>query len=196
MSRTLAGVLAGMFLLTFAVGATAGIPDPDNSSCTLLNTSGAGMATCPALDGETYQYIMVEAKTALAAPIQYIPSTSFFFTVTGADVNINVDPLWNGGVAETDANGQIQFEMDDNEAYVGNITIDVQIYTVVLNDSDQLYLNNYDEQNDGSGVGGSDFALFVADFGSPVPKSDFNHSGGDVGGQDFALFVAHFGHTP
>lgn len=196
MSRTLAGVLAGLFLLTFAVGATAGIPDPDNSSCTLTNGTGAGMATCPALDGETYQYILVEAKRADASAIQGIPSTSFFFTVTGADVNINVDPLWNGGVPETDANGQIQFEMDDDEAYVGNITIDVQIYTVVLNDSDQLYLNNYDVQNDGTGVGGQDFALFVADFGNVAPRSDFNHSGGVVGGQDFALFVSHFGHTP
>ena len=195
MSRTLASVLAGLFLLAFAVGAMAGIPDPDASSVT-LTTATPGLATCPALDGEAYQYILVEAKRADLSAIQFIPSSSFFFTVTGADVNINVDPLWNGGVAETDANGQIQFEMDDDEVYVGNITLDVQIYTVALNDSDQLYLNNYDEQNDGSGVGGQDFALFVADFGNPVPKSDFNHSGGNVGGQDFALFVAHFGHTP
>jgi hypothetical protein len=192
MSRILAGVLAGLFVLAVAGGAVAGIPDPDNSNCL---PQGTGMATCPALDGAGLN-IQVEAKTAIANPIAGIPSTSFFFTVTGADVNINVDPAWNGGVPETNGSGIIQFIMDDAETFVGNITVEVQIYTVALNDSDQLYLNNYDIQNNGTGVGGQDFALFVADFGDPVPRSDFNHSGGNVGGQDFALFVAHFGHNP
>lgn len=192
MSRTLAGVLTGLFLLTVAGGAMAGIPDPDASQVTLTNATGAGMATCPTLDGPNYKYIRIDAKRADLSPIAGIPSTSFFFTVTGADVNITVDPLWNGGVPETDGSGQIQFIVDDNECYVGDLTIEVQIYTVALNDSDILHCNCFDINGDG-GVGAQDFTLFVGDYGSAATRSDFNWDGG-VGAQDFTLFVAHYGH--
>ncbi len=84
MARTLAGVLAGLMVLALAGAASAGIPDPDLS--TVVLTAG-GLATCPQRDGPVYQYITVTAKRSDASPIQGIPWSSFFFTVTGGDVN-------------------------------------------------------------------------------------------------------------
>lgn len=185
MSRTLAGVLAGLFLLAFACGAIAGIPDPDNSSVD-LSGGGNGMATCPTLDGEPFESMQVTALRSDYSPIQGIPSNSFFFLVTGGDVN------FSAATAETDANGDIWFDIDDNECIVGDLTIEVQIYTVILNDSDTLSCNCYDINEDG-GVGAQDFALFVTDYGTTASRSDFNWDT-TVGAQDFALFVSHYGH--
>ena len=196
MSRTFAGVLAGLFLLAFACGAVAGIPDPDASYVTMLDTSGAGMATCPALDGEEYHDLEVTALRSNLTPIEGIPYNSFFFIVTGGDVNFTHDPA----TPATGVNGTIRFVVDDNESFVGDVTIEAQIYTVVLNDSDLLSCNSYDIDQDGGSrgcVGAQDFAWFVLDYGSTiqpgVPRSDFNWDG-IVGAQDFSLFVAHYGH--
>ncbi len=186
MARTLAGVLAGLMVLGLAGVACAGIPDPDLS--TVVLTAG-GLTTCPQLDGPTYQYITVTAKRSDASPIQGIPWSSFFFTVTGGDVNLtHVD-------AETDVNGQIRFTMDDNEviSYSGPVTVEVQIYTVVLNDSDDLKCNTFDLNPDGT-VGLQDFVIFSQDYGSVHERTDFNWSGGATGLQDFVLFGQHYGH--
>jgi hypothetical protein len=188
MARTLAGVLAGLMVLALAGAASAGIPDPDLSTVVLSN-GGGGLTTCPQLDGPTYQYITVTAKRADATPIQGIPWSSFFFTVSGGDVNItHVD-------AETDVNGQIRFTVDDNEviAWSGPVTIEVQIYTVVLNDSDNLRCNTFDLNPDGS-VGLQDFVIFSQDYGQVRERTDYNWSGGTTGLQDFVLFGQHYGH--
>ena len=66
MSRTLAGVLVG--LMVFAGVATAGIPDPDNSTVEL--TPDVGMCSCPAGDGPDYEYILVTAKRADASRLR------------------------------------------------------------------------------------------------------------------------------
>ena len=188
MSRTLAGVLVGLIALACCAGvAAAGIPDPDNSWVDLTKTNPDGMVTCPDLDAPPYQYIKVYARRADNSPIQGIPYTSFFFTVTGGDINLtNVD-------AETDVNGEIRFQADDAENLpLGSVTIECQIYTVVLNDIDTLNVNSFDINNDG-GVGVQDATLFVADYGTTNARSDFNWDGG-VGVQDATLFVAHYGH--
>jgi hypothetical protein len=79
--------------------AQAGIPDPDNSTVELTDTSAPGMTTCSAGDGSIYQYVKVTAKNSLANPIAGIPYSSFFFTTVGGDCYFtHVD-------AETDANG-------------------------------------------------------------------------------------------
>jgi len=189
MSRTLAGVLVALVALAFMAGVTsAGIPDPSTSFVTLSKTDPDGMATCPALDALPYQYVKVDARRSDNTPIQGIPYTSFFFTVTGGSINLtNVD-------AQTDLNGQIRFQADDAASLaLGSVTIDCQIYTVVLNDSDILQVNTFDINGDGA-VGAQDFSLFVSDFGKvPVHKrADFNWDGA-VAAQDFSLFVAHFG---
>jgi hypothetical protein len=188
MSRTLAGVLVGLIALACCAGvAAAGIPDPDNSRVDLTKTDPDGMVTCPALDAPPYQYIKVIARRADNTPIQGIPYTSFFFTVTGGDINItNVD-------AQTDANGEIRFQANDAENLpLGSVAIECQIYTVVLNDSDALGVNSFDINGNGS-VGVTDATLFVADYGGTNARSDFNWNG-SVGVTDATLFVAHYGH--
>lgn len=184
MSRTFAGILVGLLVLGAASASMAGIPDPDNSSVAM--GPAAGMATCPAGDGPAYHYITVTAKRADTTPIQGIPSTSFFFTVTGGDVTL-------GEVGtETDANGEIQFDVVGDETIIGDLTIEAQIYTVALNDSDTLSCNSFDINNDG-GVGVQDAALFVVDYNGTAQRSDFNWDG-TVGVQDAALFVTHYNH--
>jgi len=191
MARTLAGVLAGLMVLAVAGAASAGIPDPDLS--TVVLSAPIGMATCPAGDGPIYQYITVTAKRSDATPIQGIPWTSFFFTVTGGTVTIT-----HVGT-ETDVNGQIKFTVQADEAivYPGPVTIEVQIYTVVLNDSDNLPTNTFDLFPVGVGdgaVGIQDFVKFGQAYNTVAPQADFNWSGGVVGLQDFVLFGQHYNH--
>ena len=186
MSRTLVGVLAGLFLLAFACGAVAGSPDPDLSYVTMLDTSGAGMATCPLLDGEVYKSVQVTALSSDLTPIVGIPHDSFFFIVTDGNVNITHDVT----TPATDVGGVILFDVDDNGCIVGDITIECLIYTVPLNDSDVLSCNCYDINQSGT-IGAQDFSLFVADYGTSATRSDFNWDGA-VGAIDFALFVEHY----
>jgi hypothetical protein len=184
MSRTFAGILVGLLILGAASASMAGIPDPDASSVAMGPANG--MVTCPAGDGPAYQYITVTALRTDLSPIQGIPSTSFFFTITGGDVTL-------GEVGtETDVNGQIKFTVTGDETIVGDLTVEVQIYTVALNDSDTLSCNSFDINED-SAVGVQDATLFVADYGTTAQRSDFNWDGG-VGVQDATLFVAHYGH--
>jgi hypothetical protein len=190
MARTLVGVLAGLTVLSVAGVANAGIPDPDLSTVVL---SAGGLATCPAGDGPVYRYITVTAKRADATPIQGIPWSSFFFTVTGGDVNItHVD-------AETDVNGQIRFEVDDVApiVYPGPVTVEVQIYTVVLNDSDNITCNTFDVEPVGLPDGDvdlNDFVKFGQYYNTPSPQADYNFSGGNVDLNDFILFGQHYNH--
>jgi hypothetical protein len=184
MSRTFAGILVGLLVLGVASVSMAGIPDPDQSTCT--TGPDAGMATCPAGDGPSYSQLTVTAKRSNSSPIQGIPGSSFFFTVTGGDVTITEVET------ETDANGVIHFTVVGDETIVGDITVEVQIYTVALNDSDIISCNSFDINED-NGVGVQDATLFVADYGTTAQRSDFNWDGG-VGVQDATLFVAHYGH--
>lgn len=184
MSRTFAGVLAGLLVLGAMGMASAGIPDPDLSDVVL--GPDPGMATCPAGDGPAYEYITVTAKRADATPIEAIPYNSFFFTVTGGNVVIShVD-------AETDPQGEIRFDVVGDETIVGQITVEVQIYTVVLNQSDLLDCNSFDLNEDDQ-VSLQDFTIFSGDYGGTAQRSDFNWDGA-VGLQDFTLFSAHYGH--
>jgi hypothetical protein len=187
MSRILAGVLAGCLVLAMAGVAGAGIPDPDQSSVAL---DTGGLSTCPQGDGPAFQYVTVTAKRADSTPIQGIPSSSFFFSVTGGDVTFNaVD-------SETDTNGEIRFEVVGDEAigYPTVLAISCQIYTVVLNDSDNLSCITYDYDLDGD-VDPVDFGTFAGDFGAVAPRSDFDWSGGNIDPIDFGSFAGHFGHT-
>jgi len=193
MARTLAGVLAGLMVLVAAGAASAGIPDPDLS--TVVLTAG-GLTTCPAghAADAVYQYITVTAKRSDATPIQGIPWSSFFFTVTGGDVTLtHVD-------AETDVNGQIRFTVLGNESiqYPNTVGIEVQIYTVVLNDSDNLPCVSVDlfplGAPDGQCVG-ADFVEFGKDYNKVAPRSNFNWSvDGLCGGADFVIFGHHYNH--
>jgi hypothetical protein len=188
MSRVLTGVLAGCLVLALAGVAGAGIPDPDQSSVAL--TAPAGMCSCPLGDGPAYRYITVTAKRADSSPIEGIGASNFFFTVTGGSVTIDaVD-------AQTDVNGEIRFEIVADETIVlldpEYLTVECQVYTIVLNDSENLEVNSVDIDESGT-VGLSDFAIFSADYGTSAKRSDFDFSG-TVGLSDFAIFSAHYGH--
>ena len=186
MLRILAGVLVGLMVLVAT--ASAGIPDPDLSFVTV--GPDLGMTSCPACDGPVYEYITVTAKRADNTPIEGIPATSFFFTVTGGNVTITaVD-------AETDANGEIRFDMVADETIEllapNELVIECMIYTIVLNDSDGVQVNTFDL--DGSGdVGLADFSMFSAMYLTANPRGDYNWSG-LVDLPDFGMFSAHYLH--
>jgi hypothetical protein len=187
MSRTFAGVLAGLLILGAVGAASAGIPSPDYSQVAL---STGGLTTCPSGDGPAFHDITVTAKNATQNPIADIPYSSFFFTVVGGNVTItHVDDV-------TDPSGEIRFSVVGDETIIllppNGLTITCQIYTVVLNDSDTLPCNSYDINNDDA-VGVQDAQAFVTDYGTTAARSDFNWDG-SVGVQDAQQFVTHYGH--
>lgn len=189
MSRKLAGVLAGCLVLAMAVSAGAGIPDADLSSVS-MTAGGKGLATCPAGDASAYSYITVTALRADSSPIQGIPSSNFFFTVTGTGSgNVSI----NAFDTETDVNGSIRFQAQgDGTVPYGSLSVTVQIYTVVVNDTDTLWCNTFDYDNNGT-VNPVDFGSFASDFGGTNERSDFNWDGA-VNPVDFGSFASHFGH--
>jgi hypothetical protein len=81
---------------------------------------------------------------------------------------------------------------DDTILY-GSLTITVQIYTTVVNDSDVLWVNTFD-YNDNGTVNPVDFVTFAGDFGGTNERSDFNWNG-IVNPVDFVSFAGHFGHS-
>jgi hypothetical protein len=189
MSRTLAGVLAGCLVLAMATVAGAGIPDADASYVT-MTAGGKGLTTCPAGDGSSYGYITVTALRTDLSPIQGIPSGSFFFTVVGAGSgNVSI----NAYDTETNVSGQCRFEAQgDGTVLYGSLTVSVQIYTVVLSDSDLLWCNTYDYDDNGL-VNLIDFVAFASDYGTTNERSDFDWNG-PVNLIDFVSFAGHYGH--
>jgi len=186
MSRILAVVL----VFAMAAAAGAGIPDADQSYVTMSN-GGKGLTTCPAGDASPYSYITVGALRADSSPIQGIPSGSFFFTVTGTGSgNVSI----NAFDTETDVSGECRFQAQgDGTVLYGSLTIDVQIYTVVVTMQGTLWCNTYDYDDDGD-VDPVDFGTFAGDFaGGTAEKSDFDWDG-DVDPVDFGSFAGHFGH--
>ena len=185
MSRTLVVAL----VLAMAVTAGAGIPSADDSYVT-MDAGGMGLTTCPAGDASAYGYISVTALRADLTPIQGIPSGSFFFTVTGTGSgNVSI----NAFDSETNASGVCRFEAQgDGTVVYGSLTVTVQIYTVVVNDSDTLWCNTFDYDDDGD-VDPVDFGAFAGNFGGTNQNSDFDWDG-DVDPVDFGTFAGHFGH--
>ena len=189
MSRTLVGVLAAWLVLVMATVAGAGIPDADASYIDLDN-GGKGLNTCPAGDASPYRYINVIALRADLTPIQGIESEYFFFTITGSGSgNISL----NAVDAETNASGIIRFEAQGTDTILyGSVTVEVQIYTTVLTDSDLLWCNTYDYEADGD-VDLVDFVAFASDYGGTNERSDFDWNG-PINLIDFVSFAGHFGH--
>jgi hypothetical protein len=191
MSRTLAGVLAGCLVLTMVAVAGAGIPDADESFVT-MTAGGRGLTTCPLGDAGAYSYITVTARRTDQSPIQGIPSSNFFFTVSGSGSgNVTISAF----DTETDVNGEIRFEADSSGAIAyGMLTIDVQIYTVVLSDTDTLWCNTYDL--DGSGqVTPIDLSNFAGKYGTVDESANYDWSAdGIVTPVDLSKFAGHYGH--
>ncbi len=148
------------------------------------------LTTCPAGDGSAYGYITVTALRTDLTPIAGIPSGSFFFTIGGTGSgNVSIDAF----DAETDAGGAIRFEANGTGTVpYGSLTVDVNIYTVVLTDTDLLWCNTYDYENNGV-VDPIDFIAFASDFGGTSERSDFDWNG-VIDPIDFISFANHFGH--
>ena len=184
-----ASVLVGCLILAVAVSAGAGVPDPDASYVTMTN-EGKGLTTCPIGDGPPYRYITVTALYTDLTPMAGVPSNSFFFTVTGpGSGNVVISAV----DAQTDAGGVIRFEAQGTGTVLyTSLTIQVQIYTVVLTDSDLLWCNTFDYNNNGV-VDPADLGHFAYDFFSTREWSDFDWSG-YVTPVDLSMFAAHYGH--
>jgi hypothetical protein len=183
-------VLVVSLVLGLVAPASAGIPDADASHVT-MTAQGKGLSTCPAGDGDDYSYITVTALRSDLTPIQGIPSNSFFFTITGSGSgNVSI----NAYDSETDASGVIRFQAHgDGVVAYGSLTIQVQIYTVVLNDSDLLWCNTFDYDGNGT-VNPVDFVAFASYYGSSSEMGDFDWDG-TVNPVDFVEFASHYGHS-
>ena len=174
--------------------------DPTQSFVTL---TGLGLTTCPAGDGSNYNYVKVTMKNSQGDPIQGIPAGDFDFTVTAAPGTGYFGTLsctFTAVDAETDANGEIRFQVTGDTSIAalsgfgaGAITIEAEVQTIALNDSDDLPCCSYDENLDGK-VDLGDFSKFAVDFGLNRPRSDYDWDG-DVDLSDFGLFAVHFGHN-
>jgi hypothetical protein len=193
MSRAIALTLAGILLLAPSVCATYGIPDPDLSFVEVDN-GGYGLARCPVGDGPPFEYVTVTARRSDGTPIEGIPASSFFWTIT-SDCYVVMQAV----DSETNANGEIRFRMKGSGpcCCTGGLVVvglEVQIYTVVINDYDEVYSNSFDEDCDAD-VDPIDFVMFMMDLApNPYdPCSDFDFDG-DVTPIDFVIFALHMGH--
>jgi hypothetical protein len=150
------------------------------------------MVSCPQGDGPVYEYITVNARRSDNTPIADIPSTSFFFTITGGNVTIvctSVPPV-------TDAAGDIQFSMVADETIEllapSALGVECMIYTIVLNDYDGLQVNTFDLNGNGC-VDLADFSIFSSIYLTTDPRGDYDWSG-LVDLPDFGYFSAHYLH--
>ena len=101
---------------------------------------------------------------------------------------------------QTDANGELSFEIIGDTSITGDIqtgepgyiNIEVTVSGIPINDIDTLACKSIDYEPDGD-VDLADFVLFAQDFGGTESRSDFDWDG-DVDLADFVMFAQHFGH--
>jgi hypothetical protein len=190
MQRRPSPVLALLLVLAFA-GAAFAVPDPNLSTVTLIPVSSnlVGIATCPNGDARPFDYIEVIVMDVAGAPMVGIPATLFTFWVSGGNVNIYNDP----STPMTDNTGRILFSVQANEAipYGSGLTIQVEVYGVILGTAAYLPCNTFDYDNDGD-IDPVDFSVFASDFTTVTLRSDFDWSGGTVNPIDFSIFAAHW----
>jgi hypothetical protein len=185
MVRAIAFLCIGLSLVPTAAGV---LPDPEQSYITLY--PDGGMASCPAGDGPVFEYITVALRADDLTPIEGVPWTEFFFTVTGGDVTIT------HVTDATDPVGQIDFDVIADATIISFdpdfLTIECTVLSVVLNDIGELGVNSFDLDESGC-VDLVDFGLFTSIYRTADPRGDFNWSG-DVGLGDFGMFSAHYLH--
>jgi hypothetical protein len=189
MLRTSASILMILLALGLADSAGAEVPPP-NPSFVTMTAGGMGLSTCPAGDGDAYEFITVTALQDDHTPIVGLPSSAFYFMITGSGSgNVSIAAY----DTETNADGEIRFRAQGTGTILyGSVTIVAHIYTVVLNDSDLLWCNTFDYDDNGT-VDPTDFAAFASHYGSSNQMSDFNWDG-SVDPIDFAEFASHYGH--
>jgi C1A family cysteine protease len=169
--------------------------DPDYSFVTLTDEPESGMTTCPAGDGPAYRYVKVTVRDGSNAPMQGIQSDQITFAMTpagGAAYYGTPSVAATAVDAETDAQGEIRFELVGETSISGDIEIEASVAGVALNDVDVLPARTFDLLMDGI-VDLLDFSRFALDYNTTNPQSDFDWSG-YVDLVDFSRFATHYLH--
>lgn len=197
MCRVSAVVLTGCLVLVMAFATQAQVPDPNNSTIVLDPQSSIlpGLMTCPAGDGDQFDFIRIQVLDSGGFPIPGIAASNFVLLAIGGDVSFFSSP----STPVTDNNGEILFSVVANEAiaspYAGGspLQIFVEIMGVWLASAVNLSCNTVDYDLNGQ-VNPIDFVTFSSDFLTPNLRSDLDWSGGTVNPLDFSKFARHFGH--
>ena len=197
MQRTSAVVLAGCLVLVMAFMSHAQVPNPNNSTVVIDPQSSAlpGLITCPAGDGDQFDFIRIRVLDSGGSPIPGIASTDFVFLVVGGNVSFFPSP----STPMTNNNGEILFSVRANESIAhpsaggSSLQISVEVLGVLLAGAVSLDCNTVDYDLSGF-VTPVDFGAFAGDFGLVAPRSDFDWSGGSVDPIDFSKFASHWLH--
>jgi len=185
------------------VVAQRSMPDPDQSSVTLVQNGYPGLNTCPRADhgsndGTTYRYIRVTVRDVLGNPIPSVPAGSF-------DVIINPIPgdlVWygtlsctlNSAATQTDANGQIDFEMWGDTSIIGNATLTITVMGIPINDAEHFAFKSFDSDVNG-GCTLADFSRFALYYNGYNWRNNFNWDPANlVSLADFSMFAIHYNH--
>jgi parallel beta-helix repeat protein len=170
--------------------------DPSRSSVNLTNENMPFLCTCPAGDGPAYHHVNITIIDSGGVPIEGIPAESFEFIIQP----IPNDAVWYNMLSctfspvtpQTSATGTITFEIIGDTSIIGNITIQVIVQGVPLDDSDTISCKTVDYNTDGI-VSLGDFVIFARDYSKPGWRSDFTGDG-MVSLGDFVLFAQHYAH--
>jgi parallel beta-helix repeat protein len=171
--------------------------NPDYSYIVLTNGNYNGLVTCPAGDGIEYQYLRAVVKNHNNEPIQGIPSESFIFTtIPTEDTEYygNLSLTFLPQESETDANGEIRFKIKGDTSIQGDVSIEVSVEDVLINDQVILETNTFDRNLDGT-VNIPDLGMFAVDYQGINWMSDFNWDGA-VDIADLGMFASHYQHAP
>jgi len=171
--------------------------DQHQSFFTLTNEHMCGLTTCPAGDGPAYAYAKATIRNVQGKPLIGIPASSFRWRATAADTTQYYGDLscrFNPVDNETNAEGEIRFEIIGNTSIVGEIMIDFHVLGVIIYGVHFLDCVSFDLNVDGA-VNLTDFSVFSNEYGGTDWHCDFNWDG-IVSLPDFALFAAHYGHPP
>jgi parallel beta-helix repeat protein len=170
--------------------------DPNQSFVTLTNENLPFLVTCPRGDGPSYKHVKVTCRNRLGASLSGIPADDFIFTInpSGGDTH------WYGTLSctftpvdqQTNMNGEIRFNITGDTSIYGNMTIQVTVQGVPLNDVDTLPCKTVDYDVNGM-VSLGDFVIFARDYSRPSWRSDFTGDG-LVSLGDFVVFAQHYGH--
>jgi hypothetical protein len=170
--------------------------DPDSSFVTLTAEGASGLTTCPAGDGPAYCYAKVTVRDGTGSPVPGIASGEFDITIAPAG-----GTQYYGGFsctvtavdAQTDAGGEIRFEITGDTSISGDVNVTVVVSGVAINDVDILPSVTFDIIMDGL-VDLLDFIEFANDYNTTAARSDFNWDG-SVELLDFILFAGHYMHS-
>jgi hypothetical protein len=169
--------------------------DPDSSFVSLTAETRGGLTTCPIGDGPPYEYVKVTVRDQAGSPMEGIASGEITFTVSPAggtayygSFSCTTSPI----DSQTDANGEIRFDLTGDTSISGDIEIAVTVSGTVVNDTDILPAISYDVRVDGV-VDLPDFIDFAEDYNTTASRSDFDWDG-TVALPDFIEFAGHYQH--